>query len=69
MTNGIKCDKCEVLPIGMSNQGRTCTLNGRALDSVIELGDLEVQVHESGESDGQYGEKGLWRTCLHWEGD
>ena len=35
-------DKCEVLHFGKSNQGRTCTVNGRALESVEEQRDRGV---------------------------
>ena len=40
-------DKCEVLHFGKSNQGRTCTVNGRVLESVEEQRDRGVQVHSS----------------------
>eukprot|EP00061_Rhincodon_typus_P012003 g37427.t1 len=38
-------DKCEVLHIGMADQGRTYTLNGKVLRSVAELRHLGVHVH------------------------
>ena len=38
-------DKCEVLQFGKSNQGTTCTVNGRARGSVEEHRDLGMQVH------------------------
>eukprot|EP00061_Rhincodon_typus_P007189 g28622.t1 len=40
-------DKCEMLHFGKANQGRTYTVNGRALGSAAEQGNLGVQVHSS----------------------
>ena len=40
-------DKCEVMHFGRLNQGRTYSVNGRALGRVTEQRDLEVQVHSS----------------------
>ena len=37
----------QVVAFGKTNQGRTYTVNGRALGSVVEQRDLEVQVHSS----------------------
>lgn len=33
-------DKCKVVRFGKSNHGTTCTVNGRALESVVEQKDL-----------------------------
>lgn len=38
-------DKYKVLHFGRLNQGRTCTINDRAFESVVEKGGLGVQVH------------------------
>jgi len=46
-------DKCEVLYFGKSNQGRTYTVNGRALGSVQEQRDLGVHVHSSLKAESQ----------------
>lgn len=40
-------DKCEVLHIGVSHQGRACTVNDYALENVEEQRDLRIQVHGS----------------------
>lgn len=40
-------DKCEVLHFGMLNQGRTCRVNGRVLESYAAQRYLKVQVHSS----------------------
>jgi len=40
-------DKCKVMHFGRSNQGRTYSVNGRALGRVIEQRDLGVQVHSA----------------------
>ena len=40
-------DKCEVMHYGRSNQGRTYSVNGRALGRVVEQRDLGVQIHSS----------------------
>ena len=40
-------DKCEVMHFGRSNQGRTYSVDGRALGKVIEQRGLGVHVHSS----------------------
>ena len=40
-------DKCEVMHFGRLNQGRTYSVNGRALGGVTEQRDLGIQVHSS----------------------
>ena len=43
----LNSDKCEVMHFGRLNQGRTYSINGRALGRVTEQRDLGVQVHSS----------------------
>lgn len=38
---------CKLMHFGKLSQGRTYTVNGRALGSVDEQRDLEVQIHSS----------------------
>lgn len=39
--------KCKVLHFGKLNHGRSCTVNGRDLESGVKQRDLGVQVHNS----------------------
>lgn len=51
-------DQSEELFFGMSNQGKTFMVNGRALGSVAEHRDQEVQAHAALKAASQVGRMG-----------
>ena len=55
-------DKCEVMHSGRLNQGRTYSVNGRALGRVTEQRDLGVHVHSSLKVESQVDRRHL--ACL-----
>lgn len=63
-------DKCEVMPFGNSNESRTYTVNGRALECVAKQRDLGADVHHSLKGVRQVVsvvKKAYGTLTLHWQ--